>query len=60
MAVVSLSEMMKAKIDAFLGRKEIRDVFDMEFLFKRGIPLDAPPETPAKVLREIDSLKKKD
>jgi predicted nucleotidyltransferase component of viral defense system len=58
--VVSLSEMMKAKIEAFLGRKEIRDVFDMEFLLKRGIPLDAPPETLARVLREIDRLKKRD
>jgi hypothetical protein len=52
--------MMKAKIEAFLGRKEIRDVFDMEFLLKRGIPLDAPPETLARVLREIDRLKKRD
>jgi predicted nucleotidyltransferase component of viral defense system len=38
---VSLSDMMESKLEAFLDRQEIRDVFDMEFLFKRGVPLEA-------------------
>lgn len=36
--VVTLKEMMVLKTDAFLNRAEIRDVFDMEFLVKRGVP----------------------
>lgn len=40
---------MKAKIEAFLSRKEIRDVFDIEFLLKKGINLDIS----ASVLKEF-------
>lgn len=58
--VVSLKDMMAAKIEAFLERKEIRDVFDMEFLFKKGIALDAADEKLKKVLKEIRALTKKD
>lgn len=58
--VVSLQEMMNSKIRAFLDRKEIRDVFDLEFLLKKGLVLDSSPETLKKVLGLIDSLKKKD
>ena len=36
--------MMDAKIEAFLERKEIRDVFDMEFLLKGGVALDTSNE----------------
>jgi len=57
---VSLKDMMAAKIDAFINRKEIRDVFDMEFLIKKGIELDGPRAKLEKVLKGIDSLKKKD
>ena len=58
--VVSLEEMMKAKVLAFIERKEIRDVFDIEFLLKRGIRLNAPYNTLKKMLKEIDLLAKKD
>lgn len=58
--VISLQDMMKAKIEAFLERKEIRDVFDMEFLLKKGVGLDAPASTLKRILEEIDSLTKKD
>ncbi len=58
--VVSLSGMMKAKIEAFLGRKEIRDCFDIEFLLKKGIAPDAPVTLLKKILKEIDGLTKKD
>jgi len=58
--VVSLPDMMRAKIEAFLGRKEIRDAFDLEFLLKKGVSLDAPPKTLKKVLAGIGRLTKKD
>ena len=58
--VVSLSDMMTGKIKASLDRKEIRDIFDMEFLFKKGIGLNAPPESLRDILKVIDSFKKKD
>ena len=57
---VSLKDMMTAKIDAFLNRKEIRDIFDMEFLIKKGIEPDAPRNRLQKVLKGIDSLKRSD
>ena len=47
-------------MEAFLDRKEIRDVFDMEFLFKRGIDIDAPIKTLEDILIGIESLTRKD
>ena len=38
---LSLQEMMSSKIETFLSRREIRDVFDIEFLIKKGIELKA-------------------
>ena len=60
MKAVSLSDMMESKLEAFLDRKEIRDVFDMEFLLKRGVPLDASVDTLREVLRLIDALPRRD
>jgi len=57
---LSLPDMMKTKIQAFLSRKEIRDVYDIEFLYKRGIPLDAEKETLIALQKGIDSLTKND
>ncbi len=37
----TLNQTMKNKIEAFLGRKEIRDCFDIEFLLRRGVELPA-------------------
>ncbi|MEW5807338.1 MAG: nucleotidyl transferase AbiEii/AbiGii toxin family protein [Acidobacteriota bacterium] len=58
--VVSLKDMMESKIEAFLTRKEIRDVFDVEFLYRRGIPLSTPASNLKKMLIEIKALKKRD
>jgi len=58
--VVTLKDMMSAKVEAFLARKEIRDVFDMEFLIKKGIVIDLPNETRLKLIRGINSLTKND
>jgi predicted nucleotidyltransferase component of viral defense system len=58
--VISLDEMMKAKIEAFLGRKEIRDVFDIEFLIKKGVNINASTQVLKKILKGINSLNKRD
>ncbi len=58
--VFSLDEMMKAKIKAFLDRKEIRDVFDMEFLLRKGINPCVSPQIAKKLLRGIESFTRKD
>ncbi|MCM8762871.1 MAG: nucleotidyl transferase AbiEii/AbiGii toxin family protein [Candidatus Omnitrophica bacterium] len=57
---VSLKDMMYAKIKAFLEREEIRDAFDIEFLFKKGIPLDCSEEDLKNLLKTIRSLTKRD
>jgi predicted nucleotidyltransferase component of viral defense system len=57
---VSLSGMMQAKIDAYLNRKEIRDVFDIEFMLKKGIPLTGSQSQLNQMLQEINGLSKKD
>lgn len=57
---VSLSDMMESKFEAFLDRQEIRDVFDMEFLFKRGVPLEASVDTLREVLRLINAFPRRD
>ena len=60
MKVVSLPEMMKSKIETFLDRKEIRDVFDIEFLYKKGVPLNVPLSVLEKLLTGIEKLSKID
>ncbi len=57
---VSLSDMMESKLEAFLDRQEIRDVFDMEFLFKRGVPLEASVDTLREVLGLINAFPRRD
>jgi predicted nucleotidyltransferase component of viral defense system len=57
---VSLSDMMESKLEAFLNRQEIRDLFDMEFLFKKGVPLKASDDTLREVLRLINAFPRKD
>ncbi|HEY5122139.1 MAG TPA: nucleotidyl transferase AbiEii/AbiGii toxin family protein [Ignavibacteria bacterium] len=57
---VSLEDMMNAKIQAFLSRKEIRDIYDIEFMFKRGIPIETEKENLHLLLKGIEALTKKD
>jgi len=60
LGTVSLKDMMAAKTEALLDRKEIRDAFDMEFLVKKGIVIEAVPETRERVRAVIASFTKKD
>ena len=46
---------MKSKVEAFLDRKEIRDVFDLEFLLKKGVQLEKDFKL-GELLKNIDSL----
>lgn len=57
---VSLADMFAAKIEAFLDRKEIRDVYDMEFLLRRGVEIHAPLEKLKAVIKQVEQLKKND
>ncbi len=58
--VVSLPDMMNSKIAAFLDRKEIRDTFDIEFLLKKGISLEASREDLLKIKKGLDDLTSRD
>ena len=60
MKTVALEDMMKSKIAAFLSRGEIRDAYDIEFLLKRGVPLNADGEMPGKLLAGLKKLGKSD
>jgi predicted nucleotidyltransferase component of viral defense system len=60
MKTVSLPDMMASKVNAFLNRKEIRDVYDLEFLVKRGVPLNLSESQRKDVLEEINKLTKRD
>lgn len=57
---VSLKDMMAAKIQAFLDRKEARDLFDIEFLLKKGIGLGAPMGDLQRLLKGVSSLTRND
>jgi predicted nucleotidyltransferase component of viral defense system len=60
LGTVSLKDMMAAKTAALLDRKEIRDAFDMEFLVKKGIGIEASLETRERARAVIVSFTKKD
>jgi len=51
---------MKNKIGALLDRKEIRDVFDIEFLTRKGVNISANYEELKKVKEIIQGFKKRD
>jgi hypothetical protein len=49
--------MMIEKINAFLERSEIRDVYDIEFLIKKGIKLNLDKNMAQKIKNKILNLK---
>jgi predicted nucleotidyltransferase component of viral defense system len=57
---VSPEDIMLSKINALIDRKEIRDAFDIEFLLKRGIALEANRAKLIKVEKTIRSFKHMD
>lgn len=56
----TLEQMMKNKIKALLDRKEIRDVFDIEFLSRRGVDFSVDYEELKKIKEIIKGFKKRD
>ena len=56
----TLEQMMKNKIGALLDRKEIRDVFDVEFLTRKGVDISASYEELKKIREIIQGFKKRD
>ncbi len=56
----TLGQMMKNKIGALLDRKEIRDVFDIEFLIRKGINISAKNKELKKIREIIRGFKKRD
>jgi predicted nucleotidyltransferase component of viral defense system len=57
---LTLPQMMKNKIEAFLSRKIIRDCFDIEFLLMRGIDLPKDKNKLQNMLDIITSFTDKD
>jgi predicted nucleotidyltransferase component of viral defense system len=56
----TLGQMMKNKIGALLDRKEIRDVFDIEFLTRKGVNISANYKELKKIREIIKGFKKRD
>lgn len=57
---MTLEQMMQNKIEAFLDREEIRDCFDMEFMLRKGIPIQASKEQLEEIQRGILQFKARD
>ena len=57
---ITLEDMMHLKTAAFLDRREIRDVFDMEFLVRRGIRPVGEAETLNEILAGIEAFSRLD
>ena len=51
---ITLEEMITAKIKAFLDRGEIRDVYDIEFMRKRGVDLNIDKKSLKKLLNKVN------
>lgn len=58
--VFTLEQMMKNKIEAALDRRDIRDCFDIEFLFRQGVPFQSPQSKPIILKKIINGFKEKD
>lgn len=57
---LTLKQMMKNKIAAFLSRKIIRDCFDIEFLLMRGVQLTEDKDKLEQALNLINNFKEQD
>lgn len=57
---MTLEQMMKNKVEAALGRHEVRDFYDIEFLLKKGIPIKAMQKEQDGLLKIANSFKEKD
>jgi len=51
---------MASKIEAFLERREIRDVYDLEFMVKKGVNIVVTPEKAQRILSALSALTRRD
>lgn len=58
--VFTLEEIIKRKINAALERKDIRDLYDIEFLLRKGIKPDLSKGKKEQLLKIIKSFKLRD
>lgn len=58
--VATLEDIMRSKVEALLDRNEIRDCFDIEFLYKKGISLPGEQLVKEKLIRKVDAFTQKD
>jgi hypothetical protein len=56
----TLMQMMKNKVIALLDRGEVRDAFDLEFLVRKGVPLEFTKEKKREILKKLKGFDKKD
>lgn len=57
---LTLGDMAASKTRAFLERREIRDVYDLEFLLKRGFPPEIPWKDRQRLIEGIEALTRQD
>ncbi len=57
---LTLEQMMENKLAALLGRREIRDCYDIEFLIRRGIKIKVSGAVARKLKSKIATFKKRD
>ena len=58
--VHTLEQMMKNKVEAAIGRHEIRDFYDIEFMLRMGVPLKAHPGDLDKLADRAGTFKRSD
>jgi len=58
--VHTLEQTMKNKVEAALERQEIRDFFDIEFLLRKGVPLEVPVDKAEALRKRIAGFKGND
>lgn len=58
--VIPLADMLTMKIEACLDRREVRDLYDIEFILRKGLPLPAMPEEVYRLKQIIAAVTKND
>ncbi len=57
---LTLSQMLRNKVVALVERGEIRDAFDLEFLSRRGVPLDLSVQERRSIIERLKDFRKTD
>lgn len=57
---MTLAQMLRNKVEALLDRQEIRDAFDLEFLLRRGVALEASVEQLRRMAQVLQRFRPQD